>query len=99
MIDGKQNEIITTIAHEIGHCMIAYGHPDPSSDVLAKLNKLSGRKEDRGPAPHDGVEVQEWQKRLMYSTPLPVSGKTMVKSEWDAAEIWLSGLPYGRQTP
>jgi hypothetical protein len=91
LIDGKQNEIITTIAHEIGHCMIDYGHPDPSTDPLTiALAKLPGTKPPkRGPAPHDGIGTAEWKKRLMYSATLPVSGKTMMKSEWDAAETWL----------
>ena len=48
---------------------------------------------------HDGVGTDEWKKRLMYSTTLPAPGKTMVKSEWDTAETWLTGLPYGRSTP
>lgn len=89
LIDGKQNEIITTIAHEIGHCMIGYGHPDlsPLDRALAKLPGAT--PPERGPAPHEGVGAEEWKRRLLYSITLPVSGKTMVKSEWDAAETWL----------
>ena len=99
LIDGKQNEIITTIAHEIGHCMIGFGHPNPNPLAIA-FAKLAGKPPPpRGPAPHDGVGTDEWKKRLMYSTTLPAPGKTMVKSEWDTAETWLTGLPYGRSTP
>ncbi len=96
LIDGKQNEIITTIAHEIGHCVIGDGHPDgASAPLIAALLKLTGETVKRGPAPHDGVGDEEWKKRLMYSATLPVAGKTMVKSEWDAAETWLKNRPRG----
>jgi hypothetical protein len=96
LIDGKKNEIITTIAHEIGHCVIGDGHPDGASDpLIAALLKLTGETVKRGPAPHDGVGNDEWKKRLMYSATLPLAGKTMVKSEWDAAETWLKNRPRG----
>ena len=87
VIDGKQNnKTIPIIAHEIGHCIIGYGHPDLNTDPL---DILGAPPQNRGVAPHDGVGAEEWKKRLMYSTILPVSGKTMVNSEWDAAETWL----------
>ena len=90
VIDGTCNSMIPVIAHEIGHCMISYGHPDLSNDPLeVAMAKLSGETPNRGLAPHDGLGAEEWKKRLMYSTVLPISGKTMVKTEWDAAEVWL----------
>ena len=79
--------------------MIGYGHPNLSNAPLdVALRKLKGYPpQERGPAPHDGVGAKELEKRLMYSTVLPVCGKTMVKSEWDAAETWLKDIPYGRK--
>jgi len=92
VIDGKQNQIISILSHEIGHCMIGYGHPDPITDPLASLG---APPQNRGVAPHDGLGTSEWEKRLMYSTVLPVSGRTMVKSEWDEAETWLKNRRRG----
>lgn len=93
VIDGKQNNsIIPIISHEIGHCMVGYGHPDLNTDPL---DVLGASPQNRGVAPHDGLGAEEWNKRLMHSSILPFPGKTMVKSEWDAAETWLKSRPRG----
>jgi hypothetical protein len=64
-----------TIAHEIGHCIVGYGHPDEGS----------------GPAPLPGLTKKEHGPRLMVSgsnVRRPNIGRLLVKGEWDEAEIW-----------
>ncbi len=73
---------------------IDYDHPN-TDPLIAALMKHTGETVKRGPAPHDRVGDEEWKKRLMYSATLPVAGKMMVKSEWDAAETWLKNRRRG----
>ncbi|MBC8127870.1 MAG: hypothetical protein H8M99_12085 [Gloeobacteraceae cyanobacterium ES-bin-144] len=72
--------MLATIAHEIGHCLIGLDHPETG-----------------GPAPHKGssISIKERKERLMYPDSLPIAGKRIVKSEWDAAEIWLKSRRRG----
>lgn len=79
MLPGRDAnaELMHTIAHEIGHCIIADGHPD----------------EGGGAAPLKGVPMSLHKERLMVSgSKVNHSdfGKLLVKGEWDEAEKWLS---------
>jgi hypothetical protein len=64
-----------TIAHEIGHVICGYGHPDEKAGNC-------------GPAPLVGTNHDQ---RLMRSGSRDaiLKGNRLVKGEWDAAEIWL----------
>lgn len=67
-------QVLRTIAHEIGHCLLdngGIGHPD----------------ELQGPAHLPGTDVT---KRLMCSgNNRRADGTLLVKKEWDEAEKWL----------
>ena len=72
------------IAHEIGHLIINYGHPD----------------EGGGPAPLPGLPVSAYPDRLMTGgekIKRPDHGKLLVKGEWDAAEVWFVEYPDRRE--
>jgi hypothetical protein len=69
-----------TIAHEIGHLIMKYGHPD----------------EGGGAAPLPGLPASAYPDRLMTGggkTKRPEHGKLLVKGEWDAAEEWMVNYP------
>ena len=66
---------MATIGHEIGHVLTGYGHPD---------------KNNVGVAPLVGTDRTV---RLMcsHANRSLKDGKLLVKTEWEAAEGWLSG--------
>ncbi len=68
------------IAHEIGHVLVGYGHP----------NEQGGSSGNRGKAPLPGTDHR---KRLMLSGKGRVAGQLggflLVKGEWDEAEKWI----------
>ncbi len=81
---GRDNdaELMHTIAHEIGHCIIADGHPD----------------EGGGAAQLSGLSLYSHKQRLMVSgsnVNHSKHGNLLVKGEWDAAEEWLKTRPNG----
>jgi hypothetical protein len=66
----------TIYAHEIGHILIEYGHPD----------------EGTGAAPLPGLPEASYRDRLMVSGNKMRHGNPgilLVKGEWDAAERWM----------
>lgn len=82
---GRDNnaELLHTVAHEIGHCILGEGHPDEGTGPAAL----------KGLLPKSAV-----QERLMVSglrKRRPNFGCRLVKGEWDAAETWLKARPLG----
>jgi hypothetical protein len=70
-----------TIAHEIGHCIIADGHPD----------------EGGGAAKLPGLPATAYKDRLMVNGTNARHGNfgnLLVKGEWDAAEMWFQERPH-----
>ncbi len=75
-------ELAQTVAHEIGHILVGYGHPD----------------EEKGPAPLHGTDrklrIMHSGDGLGEITVdglprKPFRGNHLVEGEWDAAEAWL----------
>ena len=67
-------DIVHTIAHEIGHLVTGIGHPDLGGG-FAKLQHLT---------------LADHRKRLMCSGEnSTLASKLLVKTEWDKAEEWL----------
>jgi hypothetical protein len=80
--ERKKIILINTIAHEIGHVMIADGHPDTDGPVavLRWKQSMNGISKD-----------QRDQQRLMYSKEtLFLPGEQLIKKEWDNIEEWLN---------
>jgi hypothetical protein len=80
--ERKKIILINTIAHEIGHVMIADGHPDTDGPVavLRWKQSINGISKD-----------QRDQQRLMYSKEtLFLPGEQLIKKEWDNIEEWLN---------
>lgn len=76
-------QVVGTIAHEIGHIMIGEGHP---SDYNIEL-QFGGNH--GGPAPLPGTDTS---RRLMSSVDSRAPGAhLLVKTEWDLIEGWLKG--------
>jgi len=73
-----------TIAHEIGHVMIGYGHP---SDIPLFPTHIESR-DARGYAQLVGTAHRE---RLMRAGNVNPKGfeHLLVKAEWDEIEKWL----------
>jgi len=72
---------MNSIGYEIGHVLVGEGHPDePGTGNPAELVGTNHRD------------------RLMCSGAIRDrrNGKLLVKSEWDAAESWLSNNPDNR---
>lgn len=68
--------IKSVIAHEIGHVLVGYGHPD----------EING---DQGVAPLPGTRHRD---RLMCTGKILAqdgSSRLLVKAEWDEAEVWM----------
>lgn len=71
-------ELMHTIAHEIGHCIMADGHPDQGS----------------GAAHLPGLPLSSHKERLMISganVNHKKHGNLLVKGEWNEAERWFKG--------
>ena len=67
-------EIPRRIAHEMGHVLVGYGHPDEPAN--------------RGPAPLPGTDPRI--RLMVSGTNNGIApGELLVKGEWDAAEKWL----------
>jgi hypothetical protein len=82
------DEVLQTVAHEIGHVLVDYGHPDdggghaplPRTDHRERLmHSGSGLG---GPI-IIGIRLQQ------------ARGHRLVKQEWDEAEQWLKTRPNG----
>ena len=82
----------TATAHEIGHLLVGYGHPD-----------ARGPNADKGLNP---LPSTDHKQRLMHSgeglgfavgtTVVDgLRGHRLVKGEWDEAEKWLKNRPLG----
>ena len=80
----NMGNLVQTIAHEVGHIVIEYGHPD--------------QKDDPGPAPLLGTDHK--QRLMHSGDGLgsgtvgnavwqAARGTRLVKGEWDAAEKWM----------
>ncbi len=67
--------VLSTIGHEIGHVLVGYGHPDDG--------------EAPGPAPLVGTD-QTVRLMCRHQNRSLEDGRLLVKSEWEAAEEWLS---------
>ena len=80
-------ELLQTIAHEIGHVLTGYGHPD----------------EEGGSSPLKGTDRKQrlmhsgdgLTKKVADTYLRMARGHRLVKKEWDAAEEWLSHRPAG----
>ncbi len=78
----KPEFLLHAIAHEIGHIMVASGHPDQEFPEKAVVLKWDG---NGGKDPHV-------RKRLMCSgdtAGVRNPGKCLIKKEWDRIEDWL----------
>ncbi|WP_353565182.1 thrombospondin type 3 repeat-containing protein [Haloferula sargassicola] len=83
----SKGDILDTIAHEIGHCLVGPGHPDET-----RVSIITGEPIAKGPAPLPGTNRVQ---RLMCSGSLRKkdgSSKLLVKGEWDAADERLGGI-------
>jgi alpha-tubulin suppressor-like RCC1 family protein len=71
------DDVMRTIAHEVGHILMGYGHPDAAIS------------QGMGPAPLPNTDRTQ---RLMVSGTGggPTPGFLLVKGEWDAADAWLN---------
>jgi hypothetical protein len=72
----SQQELLNSIAHEIGHVIIDDGHPDQGS----------------GPAPLPGTPHMErlmFSNIGQKATANAIDKNLLAKAEWDAAEAWL----------
>lgn len=82
-------QVMHTMAHEMGHVIIGDGHPDDADEGY-----------NGGPAPLLGTNRRD---RLMVAGGGPLRailpGTRLVKGEWDAAEVWLQGCPYPPISP
>ena len=85
-------EVMQTTAHEIGHLLVGYGHPDEK-----------GKSANRGLAPLPGTNHRERLMQTSESLSFVYSGATqnaarshrLVKGRWDEAEKWLKSRPLG----
>lgn len=68
-------DVMRTIAHEIGHVLVDYGHPDTA--------------DDEGHAPLPGTD-QTRRLMVSGLGGGPNPGVLLVKREWDEAETWLA---------
>jgi hypothetical protein len=74
------DDVISTIAHEIGHVLVGHGHPDvPAEPGVAPLAGTDRSK--RIMCSHNNRSMTE--------------GSLLVKREWDEAESWLKKRPNG----
>jgi hypothetical protein len=72
----NQDDILDTIAHEVGHVFVGPGHPDEPGEHAIK-----------GPAPLPGTHHD---LRLMTTGVTPTTrSRALVKGEWDEAEKWM----------
>lgn len=72
---NSQEHLKSTIAHEIGHVLTGYGHPDSSSQ--------------RNSAPLDGTD-RSLRMMCSRPNRSQQDGRLLVKKEWDVAEIWMN---------
>jgi hypothetical protein len=77
-----QEEILTIIAHEIGHILVGVGHPDQNDGVAP----LPGTTH---------VNRLMFSDINLKATANALDKNLLVKAEWDAAEEWLSLRPNG----
>lgn len=74
-LNGRDSgQLYETIAHEIGHVLVGYGHPDKGS----------------GPAPLPSTSHYHRLMCTSRGTGGLVREKLLVKGEWDKAEDWLA---------
>ncbi len=80
--NASPKDVGHTMAHEIGHLMVGYGHPDEY-----KANKA----DSGGFAPLQTLrKTTDFTQRLMCSgTRSLTTSNLLVKKEWDLAEEWL----------
>jgi len=80
--DRTLAKLYQTVAHEIGHILVGYGHPDAT------------RADLRGPAELPGTNHST---RLMCGSNASglLRGHMLVKEEWDEAEKWLQETERG----
>lgn len=72
---------MSTAAHEIGHVLVGFGHPDDPHGL--------------GKAPLPGTDVE--RRLMASGGALVPQGKLLVKKEWDEAEKWLKYFIDGEQ--
>ncbi|RYD21301.1 MAG: hypothetical protein EOP88_11865 [Verrucomicrobiaceae bacterium] len=84
--DGRTlGHLSQTIAHEIGHVLVGYGHPD-EEDGPSPLRGTNRRERMMHSGEHMGNPGTEYANVGGASA----RGHRFVKKEWDEAEIWLN---------
>lgn len=74
VLENRTGEFVMhTIAHEIGHVFVGYGHPD--------------QRIQQGPAPLPGTRHSD--RLMCSGRNITSKSRILVKGEWDEAEKWL----------